>query len=220
MPEFYQVKTTKKRRKKGARLKIMCFCFLLVFIAILIYYLNVVCPVVVSLSKDKIHAVATSSISEVVGEVLTDKEISYNSLVKISYSANNEVEVIEIDSVQVNLLIRDVTARVQQRFDRMKGDGIGIALGTFTGIPFLYGLGPDISVQLVPVGMVKTRIVSQFNSAGINQTLHRLNFVVSANIGMVLPANTQNITTDLEVMICESVIVGKIPSVYLQGQLF
>lgn len=61
--------------------------------------------------------------------------------------------------------------------------------------------------------------MSNFTSSGINQTLHRLYFTVSGTIGMILPAQTQNFVTELEVLICESVIVGEIPDVYLQGSL-
>lgn len=221
MIDVVQKQERKKRKLKGkTKMKIVGLCCVFFVILIFVYYFNVVCPVVVSLSKDKIHSIATSSVSEVVGEVLDEKQTRYSDLVKISYSASGDVELIEIDSVQVNILIRDITAKVQERFDALKSEGIGVAIGTFSGIPFLYGLGPDISVQLVPVGTVKTTLDSSFSSAGINQTIHRLYFVVATNIGMVLPANTQSIETQLEVLICENVIVGKIPGVYLQGQLF
>lgn len=212
------IKKQKKIRLKR-KIKIVFLCALLLFTAVFIYYLKVVCPIVTSLSKEKILSIATSSVSEVVGEVLLEQRTTYDDLVEISYSQAGEVEIIEVNSVQVNLLIREVTKKVQERFNKLNTSGIDVALGTFTGIPFLYGIGPSISVQLVPVGTIKTKLDSQFKSAGINQTLHRLNFVVCANIGMVLPINTQNLTTELEVMICESVIVGKIPNVYLQGNL-
>ncbi|MBO5394625.1 MAG: sporulation protein YunB [Clostridia bacterium] len=215
----YEFVRRKKRIRKKTKLKIFGLCFLLFAIACFAYYFKVVCPVVVSLSRDKIHSLTTSSISNVVGDVLRQSNVGYGDLIKISYSVNNEIELIEVDSVKVNLLIRQVTEQVQEKFDKIKGQGVGVALGTFTGIPFLYGMGPDVSIQLVPVGTVKTRLESSFVGAGINQTLHRLNFVVSASVGLVLPANTQNITTELEVMICESIIVGKIPNVYLQGSL-
>ena len=83
----------------------------------------------------------------------------------------------------------------------------------------MYGLGPNISVQLVPVGTVSTKINSKFISAGINQTLHQVNFEITTGIGTVLPAKTQNFSTMLEVLICESVLVGDVPSVYLQNGL-
>ncbi|MBQ8792248.1 MAG: sporulation protein YunB [Clostridia bacterium] len=185
----------------------------------IIYYFTVICPIIVDLSKEKVYSIATTSVSEVVGDVLTEEEIEYGDLVKISYSSSGDVEVIEVDSVQVNLLIKQVTSKVQERFDNLNNHAIEVPFGSFTGIPFLFDVGPTISVQLVAVGTAKTSLESSFTSAGINQTLHRLNLLVSVNIGMVLPANTQTISTEMEVMICECVIVGKIPNVYLQGQL-
>lgn len=211
-------KDLKKRKRRGKITALLC-CFAFLFLSLFIYYLKVVCPIVVSVSKDKIHSLATFSISESVGQVITEKGITYDQLVKISYSSQNEVELIEVDSVKVNLLMREITSLVQKKFDEFSQKGICVALGTFTGIPFLYGVGPQISVQLVPVGAVKTSLEGDFVSAGINQTLHTLNFVVSSTIGMVLPIKTENITTQLEVMICQNVIVGKIPNVYLQGQI-
>lgn len=196
----------------------MC-CFAFLFLSVFVYYLKVVCPIVVSVSKDKIRSLATFSISESVGEVIAQESITYDQLVRISYSSQNEVELIEVDSIKVNLLMREITSLVQKKFDDFSKKGINVALGTFTGIPFLYGVGPQVTVQLVPVGAVKTSMEGDFVSAGINQTLHTLNFVVSSTIGMVLPIKTESISTQLQVMICQNVIVGKIPNVYLQGQI-
>ena len=150
---------------------------------------------------------------------MSNENFTYNDLVHITYSSANKIELIEVDTVQVNIVIRKITEGVQSKFNTLGQEGINIALGTFTGIPFLYGIGPDISVKLVPVGTVNTKVMSNFTSSGINQTLHRLYFTVSGTIGMILPAQTQNFVTELEVLICESVIVGEIPDVYLQGSL-
>ena len=220
MPEVDSKKKKEKRKLKAkTRFKIFCVCLLFVVVSCIIYYFTVICPIIVDLSKEKVYSIATTSVSEVVGDVLTEEEIEYGDLVKISYSSSGDVEVIEVDSVQVNLLIKQVTSKVQERFDNLNNHAIEVPFGSFTGIPFLFDVGPTISVQLVAVGTAKTSLESSFTSAGINQTLHRLNLLVSVNIGMVLPANTQTISTEMEVMICECVIVGKIPNVYLQGQL-
>lgn len=209
----------KKKLSAKAKFRVALFVILAIIITITFYYLKVVCPIVVSLSEEKIRSVATRSVSEVVGEVLTQEGVSYNNLVNISYSNDSKIDLIEVDTVEVNILIRKITEGVQDSFDKLGQEGIDIALGTFTGIPFLYGIGPNVSVQLVPVGTVSTKINSKFISAGINQTLHQLNFEITTGIGMVLPAKTQNFNTMLEVLICESVLVGDVPSVYLQNGL-
>lgn len=212
-------RSKKKKMSTKTKFRLAIFVILSLIICLVFYYLKVVCPIVVGLSEEKIRSVATKAVSQVVGDVLTEEGVSYNNLVNISYSDSNKIELIEIDTVEVNVLIRKITEGVQDNFDKLGHEGIDIALGTFTGIPFLYGIGPEIAVQLVPVGAVSTKINSKFISAGINQTLHQLNFEITTEIGMVLPAKTQNFNTLLEVLICESVLVGDVPSVYLQNAL-
>lgn len=212
----------RKKRKKWSvksKFRVAVFCIFLIVALLFVYYFKVVCPVIVNLSQDKIRSLSTMMISKSIGDVIIKQNISYDQLVSITYSEDQKIKMIEVDSIKVNLLIREVTQEVQRNFDQLSSSRVEIALGTFTGIPFLYGLGPDVSVQLVPVGAVNTNIDSSFSSAGINQTIHRLNFVVSASVGIVLPANTQNIETSMEVVICESILVGDIPNVYLQGSL-
>ena len=126
---------------------------------------------------------------------------------------------ISTNSTKINLLVRKVTELVQERFETLDETSINVNLGTFTGIPFLFGYGPEIKLNLIPVGAVNTSFDTNFVSAGINQTLHSLYFDVTASIGMVLPASTQTFQTTLDILICESVIVGEIPSIYLQGKV-
>lgn len=193
---------------------------MLVFLILaLVYYFAVVCPAVVALSQEKIRSIATQTISEVVGEVLTNGNYTYDELVEVTYSSENKISQISTNSTQVNLLVREVTAKVQERFDQLDSAQVVVNLGSFTGIPLLFGYGPEITLNLVPIGTVQTNFETKFLSAGINQTLHSLYFDVNAILGLILPGSTQNFDTNLQVLICESVIVGEIPSIYLQGQI-
>ncbi len=217
-----QCSCTKKTKVKWSakrKFRVTLFVILALIILALFYYFKVVCPVIVSLSEEKVRSIATSAISEVVGDTLINEGITYNDIVKVRYSEDNKIDLIEVDSIEANILIRKITKGVQDKFDNLGNKSLEIALGTFTGIPFLYGLGSSVSIQLVPVGTINTKLSSKFVSAGINQSLHQLYFVVNAGIGMILPAKTQNFNTELEVLLCESVIVGKVPEVYLQGNL-
>lgn len=219
MLEYVASKKKKKKLSIKAKFRILLLILLTIIVLFCVYYFKVVCPIIIKLSEEKVRAVATSTISTVVGDVMVEDGIAYDSLVNITYSSENTVELIEIDTVEINIIIREITKRVQEEFYSLGEEGLNISLGTFTGIPFFFGYGPDIALRLVPVGTVNTRVNSTFTEAGINQTIHRIYFIVQSNIGMVLPAMTQNFTTELEVLLCESIIVGEIPSVYLQGNL-
>lgn len=217
--QAYKVVKVRRRWKKKTKVKAVICAFLVFLILALVYYFAVVCPAVVALSQEKIRSIATQTISEVVGEVLTNGNYTYDELVEVTYSSENKISQISTNSTQVNLLVREVTAKVQERFDQLDSAQVVVNLGSFTGIPFLFGYGPEITLNLVPIGTVQTNFETKFLSAGINQTLHSLYFDVNAILGLILPGSTQNFDTNLQVLICESVIVGEIPSIYLQGQI-
>lgn len=209
----------KKKKKKKSKFKIALWVILVIILAFVFYYFYVISPTICTLSEEKIRSLSTRVISESVSKAMNENALDYNDLVSISYTSSNEISLIQTNTVEVNKLVRRVTELVQLEMDTLGKEGISIALGTFTGIPFLYGLGPMMDLKLVPVGTVNTEFSSVFESAGINQTRHSLNFNISANVGMILPANTQNFNTKLEVVVCESIIVGKIPEIYLNGGL-
>ncbi len=217
--ERKKCKYPKRRLKAKTKFKIALAAILTIMVLIFFYYIKIVCPIVVTLSEERIRSLSTRVMSEAVAEVLVEENVTYKELVDISYDAQNEIKSIETNSVKINIIIRQITELVQSRLDGLIVEGIDVAIGTFTGIPFLFGVGPKINMQLVPIGTINTKISSQFQSAGINQTLHKVYFDITANIGMVLPALSSNFVTNLDVILCESVIVGKVPDVYLQGAL-
>ncbi len=210
-------KYKRKKKRIKSKWKLILFIFVALIISFIFYYFYVVSPIICSLSEEKIRSISTKVISTSVSRVLNESQLSYDDLVHITYNSQNEINLIQNDSVKINKLVRRVTEIVQNEMDSLSEHGIEIALGTFTGIPFLFGIGPMISLQLVPIGTVNTNFKSLFVSAGINQTRHSINFEITANVGMVLPAKTQNFVTSHEVVISESVIIGKVPEFYLNG---
>ena len=113
-------KKKRKRRRRIAWITVLSFLFV-----VGVYYFQVVCPLITKLSEEKARSVSTSTISEVVGDVMAGGGVSYNDLVKITYSSENSVETIEVNTVKVNELVRLVTKEVQNKIDALKNEGIG-----------------------------------------------------------------------------------------------
>jgi sporulation protein YunB len=93
--------------------------------------------------------------------------------------------------------------------------GVNIPLGTFTGLPILVGLGPPINIKLIPIGAINCNFTSQFVSAGINQTNHRIYLQVSSKINVILPTETRTLSNTTQMLISENIIIGKVPETYL-----
>ena len=76
------------------------------------------------------------------------------------------------------------------------------------------GIGPDINIKFIDTGIVETKVRSEFESSGINQTIHRIYLDVSVRVSILTPYNVVDETIKNEVVLVENVIVGLVPSTY------
>ncbi len=72
---------------------------------------------------------------------------------------------------------------------------------------------------MTPVGTVNCSFVSTFEAAGINQTLHRVYINVESVVDLIIPTAHTQVVTTTPVLLCESIIIGKVQQTYLQGGL-
>ena len=61
-----------------------------------------------------------------------------------------------------------------------------------------------------------TEFKSEFKSTGINQTIHRLYLEVECNVNIITPYDKIGASIVNQVLMCESVIVGRIPGTYYE----
>ena len=104
-----------------------------------------------------------------------------------------------------------MTALIREEMSEFEKEGVRFPLGTITGLPFLSGIGPELELNLINLGIVDADFFSEFSSAGINQTIHKLYMRIVVNMTIVLPGYTTSFENSSEVIICESIISGKVP---------
>lgn len=88
------------------------------------------------------------------------------------------------------------------------------SFGSFTGVRILSGVGPDIRLKFINTGNIETKVRSEFESAGINQTIHRIYLDVSCNVSLLTPYNVVEEKVTNEIVLAENVIVGLVPTTY------
>lgn len=187
----------------------------MILASIFLYIFCVINPIVKEATWASIYSLSTSAVSDAIYDVIAEQNIEYEDLVEISYDNNNEISLISIDTVLVNNLARRFYQVAQVYLDRMGDNGLDIAIGTFTGLPFLVGVGPTINIKLVQIGAMTSCFKSKFTSAGINQTNHSLYIELHASVSLVLPTYSSTVDSVTEFLVTESVIVGDVPEVYL-----
>lgn len=187
----------------------------LIITSILLYVFCIINPVVKEATWASIYSLSTSAVSDAIYDVIAEQNVKYEDLVEISYDNNGDISLISIDTVLVNNLARRFYQVAQVYLDRMGDNGLDIAIGTFTGLPFLVGIGPTINIKLVQIGAMTSCFRSKFTNAGVNQTNHSLYIELHASVSLVLPTYSSTVDSITEFLVTESVIVGDVPDVYL-----
>lgn len=208
--ENYVYKTPKKANRHGFKKLVVFLGIFSVLIIYLTYYVN---PKILETSSAQIKSLAISQINKGVKMVSLTPHL-YDNLIKISYNNSGDITLISSNSYAINELSTSIIEITQKYLNEMGEQGILIPLGNFSGLAFLSNLGPNIKIRMTPIGLAQTKLSSSFTSKGINQTLHELFLNITCKIKVILPIRTLNLEVNSEVIIAESVIVGKIPSTY------
>ena len=214
-------------KRKGGKLKkirtklIITLSILLSLVVLAFIYLElVVNPLILNIARAQIDSIATTAVSDAIFNVVNKSDLDYSDLVNVSYDNNNNITAISSNMEKVNYLAREISTQAQILLDKMWGTGVKVALGAFTGLEIFTQVGPDVTLRMMPIGSVITTFDSEFHSAGINQTKHSLYIDVNTSISVILPTSTQTLDFITSALVYESIIVGKVPSVYLQGTKF
>lgn len=199
------------------QLKRKIFAFFIIFIILIFSYIHFLAtPIIVANTETQISNFSTRSINYAIADTM-NQNIGYGDLIKIIRDENNNVSYIEANSVRINLLSKTMSKVVMSNFLELSKRPIMIPLGSFSGISLLAGYGPKISYDVSPYGEVFCYFTSKFESAGINQTYHKLYLVITINVKVVLPIKKIMVKSASEVLLCDTLIVGQIPEVYLNS---
>lgn len=180
------------------------------------YYFFVISPVIKTYSAQETKSITEKAINLAVSNVI-NRTLSYESLIDINYSKTGEIVSFSANQYEINSITREIVKETQFQMTNLGRNGLPISVGTFSGIPFLIGRGPSIHLNLVPIGVVSGKFDSEFSSVGINMTKHTLFLYIDVHVSIVLPVKSYDIYSTNQVLLAESIIVGKVPEVYLNG---
>lgn len=207
-----------KSKNKGIKTKhkfvIFVFVFIFLIIGIMAFLSVAVNPIIVETSQSKVRSLSQEAVNTAVFEVIKDSSI-YDSLIKIQRNEQGDIILISSNAVRINFLSREIIENAQEKLEFLGAKGVNIPVGTFSGMPIFVGRGPNINLKLIPIGAINCTFSSQFVSAGINQTNHRIYLEVSSKIKVILPTANQEVDTKTQMMIAENIIIGKVPQTYL-----
>lgn len=205
-----------KRKKFWHRFWLVVAMIIICTIVLVLWlYWKSMTPTILELAKVYVQSQSTQAINNAVLELFSDG-VNYSSFVTIEKDENNGVVLLATDSMQTNKLARDAAVLVQNCLNTQFVDELQMSLGTLSGVPLLNGKGPCVSIIISPQNSVGCTFVSDFTSAGINQTLHRIYLNVNSRVDLIVPTMHHTVELSMPILICETVLVGSVPETYLQ----
>lgn len=121
---------------------------------------------------------------------------------------------VSADTAKLNRAAALIARESRELIAGMGEQGVGIELGTVSGVALLSGAGPTVRARFRPAGSVSYEPSSRLVSAGINQSLYTLYLTVTASVRVLLAGRDETVTVKNTVPIAETVIVGEAPQVY------
>ena len=201
-----------KRKKHRIGIKLTGLALILAGILLLVDIR--VRPIIEKTAEYQSKVLATRIINDAVYSELEDESVNYGDLVTIVYNSDNSISSIESNMVNINRIKARITKSVNDELSCLDEHDLGISLGTVSGFEFFYNQGPLIPIKVQPEGYVEATLISSFESAGINQTLHRIIVEIKTEISAIIPGYTSSATVETQYVMAETVIVGSVPSTY------
>ena len=169
--------------------------------------------VILDTAYTRAHAIAVETMNEAVQKTLTPA-VGYEELIRVHTDNLGKVTMLQANTVRMNELAVSIALAAQDALSMRDESTISVPLGAALKAPFLSSFGPRIPVRLVPVGAVNASFATEFESAGINQTRHRLLVEVKVNMTMLLPVGKVTYPVTGQVNLAETILIGNVPESY------
>ncbi|WP_392486637.1 sporulation protein YunB [Haloimpatiens sp. FM7315] len=206
----------KKINKRNIfKLYIVLSIIILLFLIFIYIFDKIVTPTVLVVADSEMKSKSTEIINQSIIEEFS-KNFNYDDVVKVEKDVEGNIVMLRSDTLKMNRIACGVALSSQKKLKELGYVGIKLPVGYISKNNIISYFGPSITVKMQPIGYIETRYLSEFETAGINQTRHKIYVKVKTKVKVILPLKSNEIEVNNEVLIAETIIVGKIPNTAIQ----
>lgn len=203
-------KSSKKIRKKERFVQVIA----IIIIAFTFAYFIVksIGPIIEKQCRNMAKSIATKVSNSETTEVM--KNYTYDDLIIITKDKAGNIKMVGTNIITVNEIISDIPLHIQEQLEKTENSSFNIRLGSFLGSRLFAGRGPKFKIKMEVIGNLDTDLKSEFTSAGVNQTLHKIYLEIKCNVIILTPFETMEEQIVNQVLLAEGLIVGDVPNAY------
>ena len=202
-------KTSPSRGQKRVLL-----CIALVLLAALLaasfYLRSLIRSMAISDARDAV----TMAVNGCIHRIMRENAYGYEDFVTLEKDAQGNITAITTNTAQINALASQLMAEIAKAADSETLD-LRIPVGSLLGSNLLMGRGPGIPVEVLMLTSSFVQFDNELVSTGINQSRHVITLKTDVDIDIMIPWATIPTTVETDVLIAETVIVGRVPETYV-----
>jgi sporulation protein YunB len=206
------------KNKIKYRILLIIFIITVNFTVFIYIFDKTVMPTVMVVADAEMRSKATEIVNRAIINEYS-KQFNYDEIIKVDKDSEGNIVMLKADTLKMNKIASDVALESQKQLKEIGVVGIKLPIGYITRNNILSYYGPTITVKMQPIGHVETKYSSEFESAGINQTRHKIYVKVRTTIRVIIPLRSNTVEVAHEIPIAETIIVGKIPNTAIQLDL-
>lgn len=178
------------------------------------YIDNKITPTVQAIGDLKAQEIITRAINESVS-IVVKRDIKYEDLIVTKEDEEGNITFMQANTIMMNRVASNVALTIQDHLKQIQTAYENIPLGSVFGSQIIAHYGPKIKLEVKPLGMVDVNFGTEFQQSGINQTRHRIFLTINTKIRVIVPFSSNTIEVTNYMPIAESIIVGRVPSSYI-----
>ena len=163
-------------------------------------------PMLRAIAEIQVVNAASSALAGAVNRQMAEGTADYGGLISFEKDETGQIARLK---AEVFAALDDLVSEVEIR-------DLGVPLGSLFLPSFFAGRGLRLPVKVVTLNMTNADFYSSFTDCGINQSLQKIWITFSVNIAFLTPAGMQDTDVTSDVILAETVIVGRVPETFLQ----
>ena len=210
------------------------FCIFISFFCVSILG-NKVNPILFNYLNLEVERVTANVIDVSVNDVLANELV--DDLFNVSKNSNNEIEMIDYNTKEVNSLLKKINENIYSKLLRLEEGKVDdfvlsssllgnnykkvksgivceIPMGSLTGNGFLSNLGPVIPIKMSFLGHVNSSLKTKVTSYGINNLYLEIYVHVEVKERVSLPRSSKDITIEIDAPLSIKIMSGVVPEYY------
>lgn len=172
-------------------------------------------PYVREAARIRVMNAASDWIVDSINDALHSGVIDFEAMTVLEKDVSGNITAVRTNTAALNFLKSEVMTLLSQRMLDIDTQELSVPLGNILLPEYFAGRGVRLPVRVVALSASDASFRTEFRQAGINQTVQQVVLNICVTLTILSPAGTQEVDTDSDVIVAQTVIVGTVPENYV-----